>query len=67
MIDKNNQFTHVQTYLSSNDIDRIKTLIPNFIINALMPFVETQMQYLNEMVKLKYLLNTFRNNILHNL
>lgn len=36
--------------LSSEDIDHIKMLVLHFFINALMPFVETQMQYLNEMV-----------------
>lgn len=39
-----------ESCLSSEDIDHIKMLVSHFVVNALMPFVETQMQYLNEMV-----------------
>lgn len=36
--------------LIADDVESIKTLVTNFVISALLPFVETQMQYLNEMV-----------------
>lgn len=39
-----------ESCLSAEDIDHIKMLVSHFVVNALMPFVETQMQYLNEMV-----------------
>ncbi|XP_065215797.1 trafficking protein particle complex subunit 8 [Planococcus citri] len=39
--------------LTTEDIDRVKTLVSNFVVSALLPFVETQMQYLNEMVSNK--------------
>lgn len=44
--------------LTSEDIERIKMLMSGFVISALIPFVETQMQYLNEMVSFRSRENT---------
>lgn len=50
MVDSLESQEHPGACLTAEDIERVKTLISNFVISALLPFVETQMQYLNEMV-----------------
>lgn len=39
--------------LNEDDVSRIKNMVLSFVVDALLPFVETQMQYLNEMVSNK--------------
>ncbi len=51
LTDETDNLQNVELCLSREDTDNVKALVSNFVVNALIPFVETQMQYLNEMVK----------------
>lgn len=51
--------------LNEDDVSRIKNMVLSFVVDALLPFVETQMQYLNEMVSIN--INLIQNSLFKSL